>query len=119
MEKYEFNILCWLNFTDSEAKLASAWYQGAGWYYNPIDEKGGKLHAQCVAKSEHANYHGGLCEALNECGAEGWSVAAFMPPPPKGTMGKLVERVGAILTLSSWIEEQPYIILQRRVVTKA
>ena len=79
MEKYEFELLAWLDLSDSEAKLGAAWYKGAGWYLN----KKGKP-ARSLGVSE--------LEALNQCGAEGWSVAAWVPK-----------------------KDEPHYILQRRI----
>ncbi len=119
MEKYQFNMLVWLNFTDREAKTASGWYQGAGWYYNPTDEKGEKLKAQLVAKSEPASFFSGILEALQEFGAEGWSVAAFIPAPPAPPEGILSKMMPGFMMpgFRDFTPVGPYFILQRRVVT--
>jgi hypothetical protein len=101
-------MLSWLRLSDSEAKTASRWYEGPGWYYNPRDREGKLLDARCVAKSDPANHQTGQFEALNHCGAEGWSVAAFVPVAPEGLVSKLVQGVVG-LTPSG-----PYFILQRR-----
>jgi hypothetical protein len=108
MEKYKFTLLAWLNFSDQEAETASRWYVGPGWYYNPLDAAGKKLDAQCAAKSEPANYHAGLLEALNACGAEGWSVAAFVPASSEGFLSKAVHGIAGLSP------DTPSFILQRR-----
>jgi hypothetical protein len=108
MEKYQFTSLSWLNLPDHEAKVAARWYQGPGWYYNPVDAAGKKRDVRCVAKSEPANHHAGMLEALNTCGTEGWSVAAFVPASSEGLLGKAVH---AIAGLSP---DTPSFILQRR-----
>jgi hypothetical protein len=82
VEKYQFALLAWLNLSDNEAKAAANWFQGPGWYHSFVDAGGKKLDVRCVAKSETANHHAGILEALNMCGADGWSVAAFVPAAP-------------------------------------
>jgi hypothetical protein len=111
MEKYQFTLLERLTFSDSEAKTAARWYQGPGWYYNPCDEAGNRLDARCAGKTDPENYHVGQLEALNHCGADGWSVAAFVPVTPGSVVSKLVQGI-VELTPSG-----PYFILQRRAGT--
>jgi len=118
MEKYQFTLLTWLHFSDSEAKTASRWYQGPGWYWNPCDTSGNRLDARCAAKSEPANHHAGQLEALNHCGADGWSVATFVPVAqevatfvPAALEGELTQLMQGIVELSA---NGPYFILQRR-----
>ncbi|MDA1039097.1 MAG: hypothetical protein O3A37_02230 [Planctomycetota bacterium] len=111
MEKYQFTLLERLTFTDSEAKSAAGWYQGPGWYYNPYDVAGNRLDARCAAKTEVENFHVGQLEALNHCGADGWSVAAFVSVAPGSMVGKLVQGMVGLTTSGS------YFILQRRAGT--
>jgi hypothetical protein len=93
VDQYQFTMLSWLSLSERDAKTGSRWYRGSGWYYNPLDEKGNKLDVQCVSNSEQAHDSTAQFAALNRCGMEGWSVAAFLPAvPPNG----------------------PYFILQRR-----
>src|SRR4051794_38212389 len=102
MEKYQFTMLTFLAFSESDAKTASKWYQGPGWYYHPVDGTGKVLDVRLLNRSELPA--GGQLEALNECGAEGWSVAVFMPAPPEGVGSRLV---GLIAGMSS---DGPYFI---------
>jgi hypothetical protein len=74
MEKYEFELLMWLNLSDREAQTGAAWYKGTGWYLNQT----GKA-ARLIAESDQRLFASGQLEALNQCGAEGWSVAAWVP----------------------------------------
>jgi hypothetical protein len=76
MEKYEFELLTWLNLSDSDARTAAGWYKGAGWYFNQPGEP-----ARLVVKSDPPVVAAGQLEALNKCGAEGWSVASWEPTP--------------------------------------
>jgi hypothetical protein len=70
VEKYQFTMLTWLTLSDREASTASRWYQGSGWYYNPLDETGKKLDGKCVANAESADNSLGEFDALNRCGAD-------------------------------------------------
>jgi hypothetical protein len=117
VEMYQFNELVWVTLSSHDAKTASTWYQGPGWYYNPLDETGKKLPIQCAAKSEAANYHAGLLDALNICGADGWSVAAFLPSRPEVgnlTTQMMAKMLRGIVGLSP---DGPCFVLQRRVAT--
>ena len=102
MERYEFTSLAWLNLSDRDATKASKWYQGSGWYFNPVDERGTMQPPRLVLESESAAP--GQLEALRLCGQEGWFVAAFVPAPPEGMWEHLMglQHTG------------PHFILQRR-----
>jgi hypothetical protein len=99
MGKYEFKQLRWLQLTETSAKAASSWYDGAGWYVNTYDDaaSNGERPYSCIAKSDGPNPVPFLGQflALKRCGAEGWSVGAFVPAAPEG----------------------PYFILQRRAAS--
>jgi hypothetical protein len=111
MEKYQFTLLTWLNLSGHDAKAAARWYQGPGWYCNPLDAAGKQLDVRCVAKSEPENHHAGMLEALNTCGAEGWSVAAFVPAASEGLLGKAAQAIAGLSPVT------PSFILQRRAAS--
>jgi hypothetical protein len=112
VEKYQFNLLMWLSLSDQEAKVASSWYQGAGWYLNPLDAAGKALPARRVAMSEPSKNPvplSGQLEALNQCGQDGWSVAAFVAEKPAGLLRGVFQVFGP-----DFSPDGPYFILQRR-----
>jgi hypothetical protein len=111
MQRFQFNILVWMKLSDSEAKMASRWYEGPGWYFNPLDQEGNRLDVRCAGKSEPANYHAGLLESLTHCGTDGWCVAAFFPAESQGVVSN------ALQTIAGFTANGPYFILQRRAGT--
>jgi hypothetical protein len=115
VEKYQFDILLWVNLSEPAAKLASSWYQSPGWYFNTRDATGAVQSSRCVAPSDQANPHpeSGQLEALNRCGAEGWSVAALVPASQTSPATKVVQKL--LGDVFSW--DGPYFILQRRVAS--
>jgi len=53
MEKYQFNMLMWLTISNAaHAKIASdrGWYEGPGWYLNPVPDEPDQPLPRCVAK---------------------------------------------------------------------
>jgi hypothetical protein len=80
MDKYQFTLLTWLKVSARYLKAASKWYEGPGWYYNPLDKTGKVLNAKCASKAKSGEAYMAL-EALNHCGAEGWSVVGFFTKP--------------------------------------
>ena len=115
MEKYQFEILMWVNLSKEKAKLASSWYQGAGWYFNARDATGKVASCRCVAKSDQPTPvpASGQLEALNQCGMEGWSVAAFVPASPQSSVVRLLSTIPAIF--GDDVSCEPNFILQRRL----
>jgi hypothetical protein len=109
MKQYQFTMLMWFHLSDSEAKTASRWYEGAGWYFNPRDREGKLQDVKCVSQSDPTNPLSGQLEALNQCGAEGWSVAAFVPVATDGLVSK------AIHGITGTTPNGPYFLLQRCV----
>ena len=116
MEKFQFTLLAWLHFSDSDAKTASRWYQGPGWYWSPCDASGNRLDARCAAKSEPAIHHAGQLEALNHCGAHGWSVATFVPAAQEAVLTQHMQGIEGLIMqgIEGRTADGPYFILQRR-----
>ena len=107
MEKYAFTTLAWLNLSDRDASNASKWYQGSGWYYNPVDEAGQPLPPRLVQEAESSKH--GQLDALRACGQEGWFVAALVPAPAEGMWVHLVA------DLVGQQHGGQHVILQRRI----
>jgi hypothetical protein len=111
MGKYQFTMLARLSLSNQEAKGA-AWYEGAGWYVNPLDADGKALPARCVARSDPADDplpSSGQLAALNRCGEEGWFVAAFVPTPSESRIRGVFRVFGP-----DFSPDGPYFILQRQ-----
>jgi hypothetical protein len=68
------------------------------------------LDVRCVVRTERADYPTGQLEALNLCGAEGWSVGAYVPTSPEVRPSRLVQWIAGLG------HSGPYFILQRRIV---
>src|SRR5262249_18275812 len=112
MEKYQFTTLAWLKFPDRLAQQASQWYQGAGWYFNDFDESGRALAVRLITKSDPATDPPSVSSesvALHQWGAEGWSMAEYVPAAPEASEGGIFRLFGPSIPAPT-----PYFILQRR-----
>jgi hypothetical protein len=106
VDTYEFTSLAWLALSDKEATKASKWYQGSGWYVNPVDETGQLQPPRLILESETSIV--GQMEALRQCGQEGWFVAVLVPAPSPGMWEHLLFGIVGLQPTG------PHFILQRR-----
>jgi hypothetical protein len=82
MERFQYEVLGWVELSEQQAIGASAWYRGAGWYMNGRDTSGEITSCRLVAPASTSRAEGAL-GALNVCGSEGWDVAAYVHDPPQ------------------------------------
>jgi len=82
MERFQYEVLAWIELSGQLAVGASAWYRGAGWYINGRDTSGEITSCRLVAPASTSRAEGAL-GALNVCGSEGWEVAVFVDAPPQ------------------------------------
>jgi hypothetical protein len=82
MERFQYEVLGWVELSEQQAIGASAWYRGAGWYMNGRDTSGEITSCRLVAPASTSRAEGAL-GALNVCGSEGWDVASYVHDPPQ------------------------------------
>jgi hypothetical protein len=115
MERFQYEVLGWVELSEQPAVGASAWYRGAGWYMNGRDTSGEITSCRLVAPASTSCAEGAL-GALNVCGSEGWEVAAYVREPPQpSTLGFTTEVLLGKIFGSEVSQPSACFLLKRRL----
>jgi hypothetical protein len=107
MDRFQYEILGWLELSGPDRQAASSWYREAGWYMNEREASGEVTSVRFIAPARTDSAAGAI-GALNACGDEGWEVAAYIPGSPASPPSRKLFGV----------DDEParaYFLLRRRV----